>query len=65
MPLAYYLILITPNLTVNLEAFLSLWNGGALVKSLPCFADAAMLMKVCGRETHVRMLAWLYACMPG
>lgn len=28
MPLAYYLILNTPNLSVHLEIFLSLWKGG-------------------------------------
>jgi len=29
MPLAYYLVLVTPSLSVYLEIFLALWTGGA------------------------------------
>lgn len=60
MPLAYYLLLVTPSLSVNLEVFLALWKGGAPSDVMISHALASLLgYCLCWCPAYLALLIFL------
>jgi len=60
MPLAYYLILNTPNLSAHLEIFLSLWKEGAPAELLTSYAVGTLLgYCLCWCPAYLALLVYL------